>query len=502
MTQNYTQVFGSDTIPPAGQGYSALALTANSASQWIYNYSGTTPVITKIMEVSCNAGNTLTMPPANQVSNGEDVIIRNVGSNLLTVLKNDGTTLATIAASLAQYIYVTDNTTVAGVWGQIQFGAGSASVNAAALVGYGLTAIANTLNVAFPVLSTAGNLTLALTNRDEAVTFTGGSATLTLLAVATAGNGFTFFAKNAGSGAVTLTPQSGEMIDGQSTLILQPDESAMIVCSGTAWFTVGYGRSILYQFNQLVLDVSAAGTFILTATQASNKLLTFVGNPGSAVTVQVPNVVAIYYIQSQLSTNQNVTVKTAAGTGVVVPQSQRTIAIDDGTNVSSALTVTSTTNLSLVDGTVSAPALSFASQANTGVFKSGSVGFGIAVNGVLSIDAQPGGVNFPIDATVAGDPVLTMAESPTTTGTWTFNNTIVGSVSGSAGSLSGVNTVAHGGTGVAALTAHNLVVGNGTSGVLFLAPGTTGNIVQSNGTDWVSQALLATVAQGGTGLAL
>jgi hypothetical protein len=38
------------------------------------------------------------------------------------------------------------------------------------------------------------------------------------------------------------------------------------------------------------------------------------------------------------------------------------------------------------------------------------------------------------------------------------------------------------------LTAHDLVVGQGTTVPLFLAPGTVGNIVTSNGTDWVSAA--------------
>lgn len=47
---------------------------------------------------------------------------------------------------------------------------------------------------------------------------------------------------------------------------------------------------------------------------------------------------------------------------------------------------------------------------------------------------------------------------------------------------------AHGGTGLATLTAHNLLVGNGTGNVLFVAPGTSGNVLTSDGTDWASSA--------------
>lgn len=47
---------------------------------------------------------------------------------------------------------------------------------------------------------------------------------------------------------------------------------------------------------------------------------------------------------------------------------------------------------------------------------------------------------------------------------------------------------AYGGTGQTSLTANNVILGNGTSAVQFVAPGTSGNILQSNGTTWASVA--------------
>jgi hypothetical protein len=47
--------------------------------------------------------------------------------------------------------------------------------------------------------------------------------------------------------------------------------------------------------------------------------------------------------------------------------------------------------------------------------------------------------------------------------------------------------VPYGGTGLATLTANNVLLGNGTSAPTFVAPGTSGNILTSNGTTWVSQ---------------
>lgn len=46
--------------------------------------------------------------------------------------------------------------------------------------------------------------------------------------------------------------------------------------------------------------------------------------------------------------------------------------------------------------------------------------------------------------------------------------------------------VAGGGTGLSTLTANNVILGNGTSTPNFVAPGTTGNVLTSNGTTWVS----------------
>ena len=63
--------------------------------------------------------------------------------------------------------------------------------------------------------------------------------------------------------------------------------------------------------------------------------------------------------------------------------------------------------------------------------------------------------------------------------------------------------VASGGTGLATLTANNVILGNGTSAPSFVAPGTSGNLLTSNGTTWTSAALssfsgTATLASGST----
>ena len=59
---------------------------------------------------------------------------------------------------------------------------------------------------------------------------------------------------------------------------------------------------------------------------------------------------------------------------------------------------------------------------------------------------------------------------------------------GTAGNVTGTVVVANGGTGLTTLTANNVIIGNGTSTVNFVAPGSNGNVLTSNGTTWTSAA--------------
>jgi hypothetical protein len=70
---------------------------------------------------------------------------------------------------------------------------------------------------------------------------------------------------------------------------------------------------------------------------------------------------------------------------------------------------------------------------------------------------------------IAGSVTLTL---PTTSGTLLQTGTTV--------------SVAQGGTGSTSLTTNAVLLGNGTSNVQTVAPGTSGNILTSNGTSWVS----------------
>ena len=72
--------------------------------------------------------------------------------------------------------------------------------------------------------------------------------------------------------------------------------------------------------------------------------------------------------------------------------------------------------------------------------------------------------------------------------TMTLDGTLGITATGSLTGLTTPITAAQGGTGAATLTANNVLLGNGTSAVTFVAPSTSGNLLTSNGTTWASTA--------------
>lgn len=90
---------------------------------------------------------------------------------------------------------------------------------------------------------------------------------------------------------------------------------------------------------------------------------------------------------------------------------------------------------------------------------------------------------FRSGSTGTGNAVL--ANSPT------LVTPVLGAATATTMTLTTALSVANGGTGATTLTANNVLLGNGTSAPQVVAPGSSGNVLTSNGTTWVSQAASA-----------
>jgi hypothetical protein len=387
---SFNSPFTGTVIQPTDVSYRSISLTATSQLTWPINGSALDDAAARIMDVSSTSTTgafSLLMPPANQTSVGQDALIRNTGSYSFTVKDYLGVNpIATVAPSSAVYIYIRTNTTTSGTWGLIQFGVGSSNVDAAALAGYGIKAIGNTLNTAHSVTTFSSAYTAVAADRAASYVWTGGAAVLALTAATALGNDWFMLVRNQGTGTLTVTPAAG-LINGSASVVLQPSDSCMICCSGIAFFTVGLGQAAQFNFTQLTKAV-VTGTYTLTSAEASNVVQKYTGTLTGNVTVIVPQTIQVYYMSNQTNgTASNFTITFTTNTGgsvATVPAGQQVTLICDSVNLLNANTISAgASSISLSDGTVGAPALNFASETSTGIYRATSGEFNTAILGVL-----------------------------------------------------------------------------------------------------------------------
>jgi len=386
----YTNPFTGQSIQPSSVGFEALTISANTSLSWSINgLGGNVPVAAQIMNVSATAnGFSLLMPPAYQVSNGQDVLINNIGSYPFSVKVNDGTTtICNIAAGAVEYIYLIDNTKNNGTWDAFTFGTGTSAANAGTLAGYGLNAIANTLNQSYPVTIYYTSTYLTAANQAAFAIWEGGVGTLTLPSSSTVGANWFVNIGNYGTGILTLAPVGTDTINGNSNQQLQLTESLVLVSTGSGWNTFGYGRSNQFAYTQLALSVSG-GTTTLTSVQAANTIQEYSGVLTSNQIIVVPSTVQLYSVINNTTGSYTLTLKTAVsgGASVVVPQGGTLILVCDGTNVYNAAsgTASSFSTLTLGNGSTAVPSLKFLGDATTGIYLPSSGQLGFVVSGSLA----------------------------------------------------------------------------------------------------------------------
>jgi hypothetical protein len=130
-------------------------------------------------------------------------------------------------------------------------------------------------------------------------------------------------------------------------------------------------------------------------------------------------------------------------------------------------------------------------------FQQGADGDGLTVSTLNATTATLGslvvssfGAITATSLNVSGESILASASisGNLTTATANITTATIGAVQGTSATLTNPLPIASGGTALTTLTAENVILGNGTSAPKFVAPGTSGNVLTSNGTTWTSAA--------------
>jgi hypothetical protein len=321
-----------------------------------------------------------------------------------------------------------------------------------------------------------------------------------------------------GMSVPTFLSVAGSPITSSGTLAVTLSGTALPTTSGGTGLTSFTSGGALYATSTSALTtgtlpIASGGTGQTTASAAFNALspMTTAGDVIYGGTSGAGTRLAIGTAGQVLTVNGGATAPTwtTISTGLTVG----TTAIASGTSGRVLYDNAGTLGEYTVTGTAGSVVLSTAPTFTTSITSPLVLG-GSAVGSTLTLQSTSGvGATDAINLKVGNNGAITGLSISTAgvttlssalpagsggtglTGFTAANNAIYSS---SASALTaGTLPVAAGGTGATSLTANYVILGNGTSAVTGVAPGTNGNVLTSNGTTWTSAAS-ATAATGVT----
>lgn len=340
----YTDVFSGANIYPADVSYSALSLTADVSLAWPLEAPEGATLATKIMDISSTGAYSITLPDATTASTGETILFNNLSASTITIKNYGGAQVTTVASGTQWQVYLANNTTQNGVWRAYQFGAATTTANASALAGNGLVASGATLRQAADTVGFTLSFTLGADDTAKFFNWEGSGAgvTVTLPSAISVGTDWFIQLRNSGDASITVATSGGQLINGASSLVFNPGDSAFIASNATGFFTVGFGQNAIFAFDYTSIDISGSTDYTLSGNELNRISYRLTGTLTADITVIVPSTVQQYWVINE-ATGGDVYIGTATQISpVLLPTSTNNIYYCDGSNVVVAVTAQAT----------------------------------------------------------------------------------------------------------------------------------------------------------------
>lgn len=334
----YTDRFGGATIYPSDVSYVAISITVDTRLTWPSETLPSDYPAARIVDIIATTGLTLYLPDATEASPGETILFNNVGSYGVALVDSAGSAVATLGVGAQWQVYLQNNTTAAGAWKVVHYGASASPATAAELAGTGIKAIGSLLSPAMPVTQLSLAYASGITDRAKVFVWVGGADTFTLPVAAEVGDNWFTVIKNLGTGDLTISGGGSEDIDGESTKVLSPGDSAILLTDGSIYYSVGFGQSAQFAFDYTSINVAGGTNHTLSGSELNRVAYKFVGLLTANIDIIVPGTVQQYWVDNATTGAYTLRVITAAGTGAFVTQGARAILYCDGTNVVPAST--------------------------------------------------------------------------------------------------------------------------------------------------------------------
>jgi len=405
----YTSPFTGTVVQPTDVSYYELNFSANVELFWPAVVNPQQVPAARIIDATPSTSNlVISLPAANQGALGTDILIRNLGADDFTVEDFDGTGSVLVEVGKSKYFYLSDNTTTAGVWQNVEFGAGTSSADAASLAGAGLVALAGKLNTTQNIVEVSSPPTITDASRASTFLWTSGNDTVNLPTSTSLTAGWFIAFRNAGNGTLIFTPQGTSLINGNAELSVNPSESGFIIFQQSTgdFFTVGLAIPSNVTFTSATYDVDSIVGNTFSLVSYAPIIQTYVALSGTRATqldVVLPATTQLYVLVNstgQPSYTITFQVSGSLQTPISLADGGVALVLSDG-NFLYVISQTTTTTFLAINGSAAAPSFSFISDSNTGMYLVGTSVLGLSANSTQMLELDNSNVLSPQVSTPA-----------------------------------------------------------------------------------------------------
>jgi hypothetical protein len=399
-TPVYTSPFTGTVVTPTDVSYYALSFGSNTPLFWpsIVNQGvGEVPAARIIDCVATANSLSISLPEADQGTVGADILFRNLGSNAFTITDFSGANSVSVPVGISKYFYLTNNSTAGGVWGNVTFAAGTSYADAATLAGAGLTAINGQLATTQNVVDISATPTINDASRATTFNWGGGTGAFTLPSVQSLSTGWWIGFRNNGTGSLSITPTSPDLINTESTIVTNPGDSGFIFYDSVAggFITVGWVAPSAVTFNSATYDVDTIVGNTFSLVSYAPIIQTYIAQSGTrtqTLAVTLPAITQIYILVNNTNqTGYNITFQCqgSSQTPLILSAGNILTVLSDGTSLYT-LTAASTGLFYASNGTQSLPSYSFNNDTTTGMYLVGTGVLGLTANGteIINMDGS------------------------------------------------------------------------------------------------------------------
>lgn len=400
----YVSPFTGTVVTPTDVTYYPLSFSTDQTLAWEQSVNPPEAPAARIMDcVAASAGLTVTLPPANEATQGIDILFRNLGAFTFTIEDNAGGQSITIAPGISKYLYLSDNTSVAGVWQNVTFAAGTSYADATTLAGAGLTSLSGKLAVTQNISDITATPVINDVSRATTYNWNGGVGTINLPVPSTISTGWFIGFRNNGTGTLTITPPSPALINGQNSIETNPGDSGFIMydVSTLGYITLGWQTSANVSFTAATYDVDAVPTDSLSLVAFAPIIQTYIAQSGTRTTtldVTLPAITQLYVLVNETGqTGYNITFvnEGSSQTPIQLSAGNTLILLSDGQTLFT-LTQTTTGLFYANDGSESLPSFSFTNDTHTGMYLIGTNVLGLTANSNLIAEFDNSNLMQPV----------------------------------------------------------------------------------------------------------